>query len=295
MELQWPLILFTLFICWGAGTFGTLGVLVAMKRDAEIRMPALAVSFAAIAVGGIAVTFHLEHWERIFNGFGHLTSGITQELIAVVIILVVMVVFFVFMRKGSMPAWLGWVSLAASVLLVFAMTHSYLMASRPVWNSLLLYLYYFANAAFLGALTVTVLYGVKGASPEAAEPAVMLSVIVSIVQTIALLVYAIVIPQMANKFADVGYYFDPTAPLSGMQDPAASLAGFLSGDQALLFWGGAFVVGTLVPLALSVLCRKKQGSGLAAFMVGSTVAAILGSIAFRAVLYNLGFATFVFY
>ena len=50
-----------------------------------------AVSVPVVAAGGIAVFFHLEHFERIFNGFGHLTSGITQELIAIVLLAVVMV------------------------------------------------------------------------------------------------------------------------------------------------------------------------------------------------------------
>ena len=295
MELQWPLILFTLFICWGAGTFGALGVMGALKRGDEVRMPALAVSFAAIAIGGIAVTFHLEHWERIFNGFGHLSSGITQELIAVVIIMAVMAVYFAFARKGKVPAWLGWTALAASALLVFAMAHSYLMDSRPVWDSVLLYLYYFANAALLGTLTMAVLCGAKGASADAVEPAVMSTIVASVAQTISLLAYAVMIPQMAGKFSDVGYYFDPTAPLKGLQDPVASLSGFLTGDQALLFWGGALVLGALVPLALTVLSRKKQESMLTTLMAGSVLAVILGGLAFRAVLYSLGFATFMFY
>ena len=47
-------------------------------------MPAWVVSAVLLAAGGIAVFFHLEHWERIFNGFGHITSGITQELIGCV-------------------------------------------------------------------------------------------------------------------------------------------------------------------------------------------------------------------
>ena len=63
-----------------------------------------------LAAGGIAVFFHLEHWERIFNGFGHLTSGITQELIAIVVLAVVAVVYLVYLRRGDdgakVPTWL---------------------------------------------------------------------------------------------------------------------------------------------------------------------------------------------
>ena len=51
-------------------------------------------SCVLLAVAGIAVFFHLQHWERIFNGFGHITSGITQELIAIVAFVAVAVAYF---------------------------------------------------------------------------------------------------------------------------------------------------------------------------------------------------------
>ena len=64
-----------------------------------------------LALGGIAVFFHLQHWERIFNGFGHITSGITQELIAIMVFVVVAVAYFVMARKsadgGTLPKWMA--------------------------------------------------------------------------------------------------------------------------------------------------------------------------------------------
>ena len=91
MELQWPLILFTLFMAWSAGVFGTQAVLALKGCGIRLQMPALVTSVVLLAVGGIAVFFHLEHWDRIFNGFGNPTSGITQELIAIVVLVVIMV------------------------------------------------------------------------------------------------------------------------------------------------------------------------------------------------------------
>ena len=40
-------------------------------QGTRAQMPALITSAVLLVVGGIAVFFHLEHWERIFNGFGH--------------------------------------------------------------------------------------------------------------------------------------------------------------------------------------------------------------------------------
>ena len=82
MELQWPLILFTTFVAWSAGLFATQAVFALKDKGAKSQQTALTASAVLLVVGGIAVFFHLQHWERIFNGFGHITSGITQELIA---------------------------------------------------------------------------------------------------------------------------------------------------------------------------------------------------------------------
>ena len=135
MELQWPLILFTTLLAWAAGLFAAQCVWALRGKGARAQMPALITSAVLLVVGGIAVFFHLEHWERIFNGFGHLTSGITQELIAIVVLAVVMVVYFVYLRRGGdeakVPAWLAAVGLVLAVVLVAVMGHSYMMASLP--------------------------------------------------------------------------------------------------------------------------------------------------------------------
>ena len=91
MELQWPLIVFTTLVAWSAGLFGTQALMAAFGVGKKAQVPAWIASAVLLAVGGIAVFFHLEHWERIFNGFGHLTSGITQELIAIVVLAAVAV------------------------------------------------------------------------------------------------------------------------------------------------------------------------------------------------------------
>ncbi|MDR1713844.1 MAG: dimethyl sulfoxide reductase anchor subunit, partial [Coriobacteriales bacterium] len=85
MELQWPLIIFTLFICLGAGTFCVAGLLAGLGKGEKLQLSAVVVALAAVVIGGIASFVHLQHWDRAFNGFGHLTSGITQELIAIVV------------------------------------------------------------------------------------------------------------------------------------------------------------------------------------------------------------------
>ena len=162
MELQWPLILFTTLLAWAAGLFAAQCVWALRGKGARAQMPALIASAALLVVGGIAVFFHLEHWERIFNGFGHLTSGITQELIAIVVLAVVMVVYFVYLRRAGdearVPAWLSAIGIVVAAILVIVMGHSYMMASLPAWDSVLQIASLLGAACGFGPATMAVLW-----------------------------------------------------------------------------------------------------------------------------------------
>lgn len=292
MEAQWPLIFFTLFICLGAGTFGVVGVLGAFGKDKGIRVPALIVSFAAVVIGGISSALHLEHWERFFNGFGNITSGITQELIGIILMVAAIAVYYLLERRGDTPKWMGWVALAVSVLMIILMAHSYAMAARPLWDSILLYGYYLAQALLLGSLTALLLYGAKSGDSALASNIALGG---GIVQTVVTLGFAVLIPTLESRFSSVGYYFDSTEPTKAMQDPGASFSGFMMGEHALLFWGGAVLLGAIIPLIAAFLARKRTGTGLVGAAAIGVISALIGGIAFRALLYLLGFTPFVFY
>jgi anaerobic dimethyl sulfoxide reductase subunit C (anchor subunit) len=295
MELQWPLMFFTLFVCLGAGTFGVAGLLAGLRKAKEVQMPAAIVSLVAIVLGGTASFLHLQHWDRIFNGFGHLTSGITQELIGIVVFVVVAVIYLVLARRGKVSVWAGWLALAVSVALVVVMSLSYGMAARPVWDSPLLWLYYLVNAALSGALVVSLIASVKKTGDTLIAK---LALGASALTLVVLVAWAVFIPSVASSFTSVGNYFDPTHPTKVMADPQGILSGFLFGDQALLFWGGALVSGAFIPAAGAFVVMRQKATVTAASTVTVTVAAICslaGGLCFRAVLYALGFSVFVFY
>ena len=121
MEIQIPLVIFTSFLAWAAGIFGTQCILALQKRGGAVQLPALICSAVVLVVGGIAVVFHLTHPFNLFNGFGHITSGITQELIAIVLLAVVMVLFFLMLRRSedsTVPQWLAVVGLVVVLVLI---------------------------------------------------------------------------------------------------------------------------------------------------------------------------------
>ena len=299
MELQWPLIVFTTLVAWSAGLFGTQALMAAFGVGKKAQAPAWIASAVLLAVGGIAVFFHLEHWERIFNGFGHLTSGITQELIAIVALAAVAVAYLVMLRKSddgaSVPKWLAWLSVALSVVLVAVMAHSYTMAARPAWDSVLWILYVLGNACVLGPATFQLIMAAVGAGDRPAERAADVGALAgrttlvgAAANAAAAIAFAIFLQLSAGSFADVGYYFDPTHPTKAMADAAATVA-----SQAPLLWAGAVAVGALAPVAAAFMGKRSGNWRLWAPV--AIVAALAGAVCMRAAFYNLGLSVFMFY
>ena len=295
MELQWPLIIFTTLLAWSCGVFASQGILALKGEGKEIQLPALVTSVVLLAVSGVAVFFHLQHWERIFNGFGHITSGITQELIAIVVFVAVAVVYFAMLRKsadgGTVPRWLAVVAIAISAVLALVCAHSYMMAARPAWDTVVWPLVELGEAAALGALTVMAMLALKGGESKLGGLAAVAGSVASAVLSVALVA---VWQASAGSFADVGYHFDPTTPTSPLLDVAAE-TNVLSGELAPLVWLGVIVVGALAPVACAVLAHKKGGKSWLALGAAGVVCALVGCVALRVAFYELGLSVFMFY
>ena len=292
MELQWPLILFTTLTAWACGVFGGAGVL-ALKGAGKKSQAALTVaSVVLLALGGIAVFFHLQHWERIFNGFGHITSGITQELIAIVVFVVVAVAYFVSLRKsadgGTVPAGLAWAAIVISVVLAAVCAHSYMMPARPAWNSVLEVASIVGAACLMGPATCAVVLSVRG---DDAAPCGLPAVVGSAVGAVCTAAYAAFMQMSGGAFTQVGNYFDPTHPTKAMAD-----VGAVAGDQAALLWVGAVVVGAIVPVVCCAIAKRKgEAASWKAFGAVAVVVAIAGAIFLRVAFYNMGLSVFMFY
>lgn len=296
MELQWPLIIFTTFIAWSAGAFGAQGILAIKGERFKAQLPLLVTSFVIMAVGGIAVFFHLEHWERIFNGFGHITSGITQELIGIILMVIVMVVYFAQLRRrndNSVPAWCGVLALVVAVILVIAMGHSYVMAARPAWESIIQICSLLGAACLLGPATAAVVMAFCGDDPK---PCALTLLIGSIVNAAATILYLFEMGGMANNLTSVGYYYDPTQIARGMIDVDAA-TGLLAGSRMGLVI--AIVVCVLAAIVCALALKVKapaadlrlwKGLGIVTVVLGVAAAMIL-----RIVFYELGIAIYMFF
>ena len=309
MELQWPLILFTTFVAWSAGLFGAQGAAALAGEGRRAQMPALIGSAALLAVGGVAVFFHLEHFERIFNGFGNPTSGITQELVCVVVVGALMVVAFVVLRRAAggdeapaLPKWLAALMIAAAALLVLVTGHSYMMAARPAWDSLLGPLTLLGAACAAGPLTFAaigaiaggadgaVAGGAPGAAPaRAAGRAVGIAAIVGSAANAALSVaYLAFMAASTASHTAVGYYFDPTHPTAGMVDVSA-LSPFAAGSLPVAV---VAVVAALAPVACAIAGRKTGNWKV--WGAAGALCAVAGAVALRMAFYYAGASVYLF-
>ncbi|MCL1797680.1 MAG: dimethyl sulfoxide reductase anchor subunit [Eggerthellaceae bacterium] len=290
MEIQWPLVIFTLFVCLGAGIFAMQGLLTVLGKGEKSQISAVIAAAAAVIVGGVASFLHLQHWDRAFNGFGQLSSGITQELISIVVLFIVLIIYFAVARKGLAPKWAGALAIFIGVSVVALMTTSYIMPARPVWASPLLYLFYFSQAFAAGAAGVWLLSSLSKEA-DAASLMVKCTAIGGALVTVSLLAYAAYIGTI--NVGSVGNYWDSTIPTASLIDNSNLVGKLLGGEFALPFWL-ALIFGGIAPAILAFLKWKGEHINIP-FASLSIVCILVGGIAFRAVLYMLGFSVFALF
>lgn len=291
MELQWPLIIFTALVSWSAGLFA-MQCYCALKGEARaVQMPAWIVSAVLLAVGGIAVFFHLEHWERIFNGFGHLSSGITQELIAIVVLGIVAIIYLVMLRKAGddadVPKWVAILGIVASAILLLVMAHSYMMAARPAWDTFFWILVIFGNACAFGPATMLLLVSIKDHLPEESVMEKLLVVGTS-ANAVTTLAYVIAAAIGTSALFEVGYYFDHVHPTN----PILEAAQFGPFGDALFATLVAVVVAACAVVAAFFGKKKNDWKTWSAVALACVLVA---AVAIRIAFYQMGASVFMIF
>ncbi|HIY84095.1 MAG TPA: hypothetical protein H9823_09665 [Candidatus Rubneribacter avistercoris] len=296
MELQWPLILFTLFISWSAGLYAALNLHALAKGSKTARMPALASSAVLLAIGGVAVFFHLEHWDRIFNGFGHLSSGITQELIAVVAIALCMVATLAALRRtgGDIPAALAVLNVAAALALVLVTGHSYMMSARPTWENPAQMLSLLGNACVLGPASYTVIDGLAKRGEEHRKPDSRASaaiIIGSIANAATTCAFIASMAASSSSFTQIDRFFDgilATKPLATVESYSPFFGDALGMTVAAISL-------SVAAAALAVASRRKSQARLPVLAMLVVACGAMGSVALRMAMYATGGSVFMYY
>jgi anaerobic dimethyl sulfoxide reductase subunit C (anchor subunit) len=250
-------------------------------------MPSLITSLVFLAVGGIAVTFHLAQPLHIFNGFGNPTSGITQELVVMVIFVVVMLLMFINLRRsGEVPKWCAVCAILVSVILDIICSHSYMMASKPAWDSILQIVGVLGCSCLTGPAVVAVIGAIKKVELPSIGNIVLIGTIVGFATTV---IYLIALCFTGTGVTTIGTYIDPTNPTQKILEPS-TLSPF-SGEALPLS------ILTIVLAAAAVVCgfMGRKTSNWKLYGTIAAICAIVAIILLRVVFYMLGISVYDYY
>lgn len=124
-----------------------------------------------------------------------------------------------------------------SLALPFATGDSYLMSAIPVWDTMLLPLYYVVATVMLGGLAAMTIAGATKAD-DAVKLSATVAFIGAVVCAVVSVIYAVAISGMGANYTEMQYYFDPTLPDVAMRQSEQITGAILAGEHAVAFWLG---------------------------------------------------------
>jgi DMSO reductase anchor subunit len=270
MEIQWMLVLYSLFMGLSIGPFALLALTDACAKRSALCKWASLVGLGCVIIAGIAAFAHLQRPLAAINVFSNFRSPITQETVAVLVtgvIAALLAASFLFNWMTGLRKPLAWIGLVVAVIAVIMIASIYLLPARPAWNTWLLPLALLASSLINSLLLAWALVVLVPTSPDEEDRKELTAKLRSWVLAV-LIVYAIV----------AVIYFLIAANRQG------EIARLLTGDLALWFWLGLVVVGLVAPALLVWLGKKNvRVSALAAFLL-----VVVGGLIVRMMLFPLG-------
>ncbi|MBP2626577.1 MAG: Psr/DMSO reductase-like protein chain [Firmicutes bacterium] len=295
MSIQWPLVFFTLFVGLGCGIFvGSVVLTEWCGKAKQIRTISSSIAIVALGVGGVSSTMHLGHPERMFGALGHPTSGIFMESTMIGLFGLAIIVYLLALRRNASDRTckvIATIGAVLAVVLAFVNGHAYVIAARPAWNTLILPLLYVASAGVMGCFSLSVLlartkYADTIATIAVTETAATAETSTTTATTtikratlIALAFQAVLLIAYLIHVAVAPY-----------PDITRSVMRVLTGNLALLFWGGVVLLGFLVPTVLMTKFYTKNTESISPLTsVKLSLASVLvAGVAFRALMFLIG-------
>lgn len=282
MEIQWPLLIFSILLGISSGMFVFLAIGEIKDKFKDVRFLGALIAFICLAVGGLASVLHMGHPERATHLLANIGSGLSMELIAVALTGISALVYLILAKRnyaGASKAF-GVITGFFGLVLPLVTGASYLMASRPAWDNFTLPLMYLGAGLAAGFLLMCalVLRSQKGKDEgRFALQLAFVGVIILVATVIAYLIWVAVAPY---------------------QEWHRSLMRLVAGDLAIAFWLGVVIIGLVAPVALVVLAHKKAGDDgsewsttpqeLSMRLFIAFGCAVAGSAVLRALVYVIG-------
>ncbi len=254
MSIQWSLVLFTALTGIGGWTFVCVAADEFLGRAKAAAFPAGIAAFVLTAVGGLVSVTHLSHPDRIMGALGHPTSGIFTEAVLVGLVCVFVAVYLILLKRGASDNARKVVAVIGAVfgvLISFMAGESYLMSSRPNWDTQLLPLGYMLTAMPGGVACYLTVVAAKAKDAQVGE-----------------YVKALIVAGVLAVLGTVAF---------------AAVAGQADGS-ALGFAAASAVLAGVVPAACGALAAKKPQQ-LMTFAAAALVCAAVGIVCYRCLMW----------
>ncbi len=197
IDVQWPLVIFSI-LCGLGGTLAcSIGVAELMGKTLRTRFVASIVSCALMVVGGLAVVAHLALPLNAFYAVANVFSfsGISLELIMLVITFVVMFAYTILLKRevsAGVYKVCAVAAIIAGLLLAYVCGHGYVIQSRAYWDTELLPLAYMGTVLPAGAflyLAIAAKTETELVELKSLKVYVIVTIAVSIVTSVAYLAF----------------------------------------------------------------------------------------------------------
>jgi len=273
MGNELALVFFTSLVDLGTGLFIALCINEWFNVNENIKTRGAIATLIILALGGISSVMHLGHPERIFGALGHPTSGIFMESSMLGLTGICVAAYLYALSRNATKQSLKTITLIGAIpafILAFAVGDSYVMESRPAWDTLTIPFVYLASAGLMGSLA----YGALLVNPSEAMVQKMKHIVQAfiLIQAVSIIAYLLAI--------SVSPYADSTR----------SATTVISGGLAMMFWIGIVIIGLGVPLGLVSIKDKGSSSVIlstAPFALG-LICSFVGAAVYRVIMFNLG-------
>ncbi len=306
MEIQWSLVLFTALTGMGGWMFACVAADEFLKKAPSNAFPASVVAIIAMIAGGLASVTHLSHPDRIMGALGHPTSGIFTEAVLVGLACVFIAIFLVLVKRNvssSARRVVAVIGAIIGVVLSFSAGASYMMSAQLSWDTVLLPIGYMATSIPLGvAAYLAVALFQKGsetakanAGSDADVSSVNADAVVMTSDGSAAAVQGSTVTASASTISaidskEMAVQLDPYIKalwIGGIIATVCALAyGALSGQIAVaaLLLVITILGSGIAPIVCGLMIARKSKS-LHTLVWVSAVAALIGSIAFRCMMW----------
>lgn len=269
MEIQWPLLIFSVLLGASSGIFVFLAIGEITKKFQNVRFAGALIALVCLAVGGCVSVLHMGHPERAVHLLGNVSSGLAKELLATAAMGIALIIYLVTTKKNYTAASriVAVIGGILGLVLPFIAGASYLIAARPAWNSITLPLMYVGAGLAVGFLIMSLVVVVKSKDESERKLALKLAlggVVVMVITAIAYVAWIAHAPHQADS---------------------RSIERLISGDMAVAFWGAVVFIGLIVPLVSSVLAYLK---GKVVYLGIALAASLVGIVALRIIMYFVG-------